>query len=59
MHVMVTIGGSAVGEQDHDLMNRFRVLGEVVLGVNIFQTLIEEGRLTKKTPTQNISASFK
>ena len=31
VHVMVPIGSSAVGEEDHDLMDGLGVLGQVIL----------------------------
>lgn len=31
VHLVVTIGGTAIGEEDGDLMSRLWVLGEVVL----------------------------
>lgn len=28
---IITIWGSTIGEEDHDLMNRFGILGKVIL----------------------------
>ena len=56
VHVVVAVGGAAVREQDHDLVNGFRVLRQIVLETNVsIQTYVED----IATLTQNISASFK
>lgn len=44
VHMMVTIRSSAVGKEDHDLVNGLWVLGKVVLS----EEFSLDGRLSKK-----------
>ena len=46
VHMMVTIRSSAVGKEDHDLVNGLWVLGKVVLS----EEFSLDGRLSKKRP---------
>jgi hypothetical protein len=39
----VTVGSSAIGEQDHHLMDRFRVLTEIVLKDNTIRSVQRKG----------------
>ena len=56
VHVVVSVRSSAVGKEDHDLVDGLWVLGKVVLegGFSLW-----ERSLGKEQITQNMSGSFK
>ena len=58
VHMMVTIRGSAVRKEDHDLVNGLWVLGKVVLNEEK-NSVSMGGSLKKDQITQNMSGSFK
>lgn len=56
VHMMVAIRSSAVGKENHDLVNGFWVLGKVVLREEF---ILDGGWLRKDQFTQNMSGSFR
>ena len=60
VHVMEPIWSSTVGEEDQNLMNRFRVLRQVILFKSIRSVHLRNlYKIPKSKRTQNMSASFK
>lgn len=60
VHVVEPIWSSAVGEEDQNLVNRFRVLRQVILYKSIRSVRLRNlYKILKSKRTQNISASFK
>jgi hypothetical protein len=56
MHMVVTVRSSAVGKEDHDLVNGLWVLGKVVLKEEF---ILDGGWLRSEQFTQNMSGSFR
>ena len=60
VHVVEPIWSSTVGEEDQNLMNRFRVLRQVILFKSIRSVRLRNlYKIPKSKRTQNMSASFK